>query len=69
VDNDLITYEEAARYLSLPVGSLYSLVHRGEVPHIRMGRRTVRFSRRALASWVAARTVGAVEADRNGASR
>jgi excisionase family DNA binding protein len=56
--NEMMTYREAAIYLTVPIGSLYSMVARGEVPHVRLGKRTVRFRRAALEAWVAARTVG-----------
>ncbi len=48
----LLTYEEAADALHVPVGTLYALVSRGEVPHVRLAKRIVRFRAGELASWV-----------------
>ena len=49
---DLLTYEEAANVLNLKIGTLYALVAQGRVPHVRLGRRLVRFSRVELDAWV-----------------
>lgn len=48
----LMNYREAAEYLCVPVGTLYALVHQGRVPHVRLGRRFVRFDKKMLAAWV-----------------
>jgi excisionase family DNA binding protein len=56
-DNDLLTYAQAARFLNVRLGTLYSLVSRKEVPHVRFGKRLVRFSRQALILHVADRSV------------
>lgn len=50
---DLVGYKEAAAILGIPVGTAYALVHQRRVPHVRLGRRNVKFSRRALAHWIA----------------
>ena len=50
----LITYKKAAEYLDLPVGTLYAWVHEKKIPHVRLGKRTVRFDQDELARWVAA---------------
>ena len=48
----LITYRQAAERLGMPVGTLYSLVSTRRIPHVRLGRRLVRFRRRELEAWV-----------------
>jgi excisionase family DNA binding protein len=50
---DTCRYKEAAIILKLPVSTLYSLVRRKQIPHFRLGPRTVRFSRREIAGWLA----------------
>lgn len=52
-----LTYEQAATYLSLPIGTLRSMVCRAVIPHHRLGPRTVRFDRADLDAWLAARKV------------
>jgi len=42
-DKPLMTYQQAAEILGLPRGTLYALVHQNRVPHIRLGRRLIRF--------------------------
>ena len=61
---DLITYEQCSAILAIPVSTLYSMVNRRQLPFVRLSKRLVRFSRRALAEWVRERSVavrGAVE--------
>jgi excisionase family DNA binding protein len=53
----LITYLQAACLLNMKLGTLYALVAQNRVPHVRLGRRLVRFSPGALQAWVAQRAV------------
>ncbi|MGO9664304.1 MAG: helix-turn-helix domain-containing protein [Polyangia bacterium] len=55
-----IGYSEAAKMLGLPRGTLYWLVNQRRVPHVRLGRRLVRFSVRELQAWLKAHTVPAM---------
>jgi excisionase family DNA binding protein len=57
--NRLMTYDEASQWLGLPKGTLYAWVHDGLVPHVRLGRRTVRFRVKDLELFVAERAVAA----------
>lgn len=50
--SDIMSAEEAARWLHVGINTLYAACTRGEVPHARLGRRLV-FSRSKLAEWVA----------------
>jgi excisionase family DNA binding protein len=49
---DQIEYKEAASLLGVPIGTLYALVARREIPHYRYFTRTVRFSRSELVAWI-----------------
>lgn len=49
---DLLTYADASRMLNMKLGTLYALVAQNRIPHVRLGRRLVRFSRSALESWL-----------------
>jgi excisionase family DNA binding protein len=70
-DDDLLTYAQAARFLNLRLGTLYALVSRKEIPHVRLGKRLVRFSRDALTAMITDRSIrggqdiGAHLVDRN----
>jgi len=55
--NDLVTYAEASKILNLKLGTLYALVAQHRVPHVRLGRRLVRFSRDELQAWVLSHAV------------
>jgi excisionase family DNA binding protein len=54
---ELCGYKDAAVFLGVPVGTLYAWVHQKRVPHVRFGRRAVRFDRAALRAWVESRAV------------
>jgi len=48
----LMAYAEAAEFIGVTVGTMYSMVARRIVPHHRIGRRLVRFSRDDLRAWL-----------------
>ena len=50
--NEYLAYKEAADFLGITVGTLYSMVARKVVPHHRIGNRLVRFSKAELESWL-----------------
>jgi excisionase family DNA binding protein len=52
-----LTYAETSRTFNIPIGTLYALVCRRRIPHIRLGPRLVRFSRRRLEEWFASQEV------------
>lgn len=56
-----IDYTAAAEILGVGVGTLRSMVHRKQVPHIRMGPKLVRFDRDELEQWLHAHSVPANE--------
>jgi excisionase family DNA binding protein len=51
---DVLTVEEARRFLQLGRRQMYEAIGRGEIPHRRIGR-TIRLSRAALTKWLDAR--------------
>lgn len=48
-----LTYAEVSARLGIKVETLYVMVHRGSIPHVRLSRRMVRFEPRVLDAWVA----------------
>lgn len=48
---EILTVEEAAKFLRLGINTLYEAVGRLEIPHRRIGR-TIRFSRTGLVRWL-----------------
>lgn len=56
-DNLLLDYASVGRITKLGAGTLRWLVHERRIPHVRLGARTVRFERRAVERWLAARRV------------
>ena len=53
----MLTYQEAADVMGVKIQTLYTLVRRKQVPHVRLGRRLVRFPRRELEEWIRSRHV------------
>lgn len=53
----LLTYRELSVMTRLPLGTLYSMVSRGEIPHLRIGPRLVRFRIEDVEQWIAAKLV------------
>lgn len=52
LDEPLLDANEAAKLLKVPRSTLYELVRSRGLPHIRLGRRSLRFDRQDLARWV-----------------
>ena len=48
----LLSYSQVAEEYGIKVGSLYAMVHQLRIPHVRLGRRFVRFSRHELERWI-----------------
>jgi excisionase family DNA binding protein len=55
-DNQLINYEQAARYLSVSVPYLRKLKAKGKIPFVPMGR-GVRFRVKSLNEWAERREI------------
>ena len=49
--DEILTVEEAARFLRVGVNQLYDAIGRGDVPHRRIGK-TIRLARSALILWL-----------------
>lgn len=46
-----VNYADAAAYLGIPIGTLRSMVHRKQVPHIRLTAQTIVFDTSELDAW------------------
>jgi excisionase family DNA binding protein len=58
-DEQLKTYDWLELRTGLPKGTLYAFVHDGRIPHVRLGKRLVRFRRRDIEHWLKRHTVAA----------
>jgi excisionase family DNA binding protein len=54
----LLDAREAAKLLHVPRSTLYELVRSRGLPHVRIGRRGLRFTHTDLARWVGENSVG-----------
>lgn len=64
----LVGYADAARYLGVPLGTLYWWVAERCIPHTRLGPRSVRFDLDELRDWVARRHVPPAESSSRGSA-
>lgn len=55
----LLDAREAAKLLHVPRSTLYELARSRGLPHVKIGRRGLRFTRADLAQWVEQNSVGA----------
>lgn len=46
-----LSYKEASSLLGVPVGTIYAWVCLGKIPHYRLSKRLVRFSKQELTKW------------------
>lgn len=53
--DEILTREEVADYLKLPLRTVDYLTASGQLPYSRVGRRLVRFSRQRLDQWFRSR--------------
>lgn len=49
----LLTVKEAAELLNCSASTTYKLIWSGNIPHIKLGSRTVRVPRQGLVDWIA----------------
>ena len=50
-DDRLLTTKEVAEWLGLSIHAVYRKVQQKEIPHLRIGPKTVRFNRARLEKW------------------
>ncbi len=48
----ILDYDQTESFTGIVKGTLYTLVHRRAIPHIRLGGRLVRFKRDELEKWL-----------------
>jgi excisionase family DNA binding protein len=57
MSSQMLTYIEAAEFTGIAVTTLYTMVCRKQIPHVRLGKRLVRFPRAELDAWMRERFV------------
>lgn len=64
MSDDLLNVDEAAAMLGVPRRRMHALLCEGTIPHIKIGKRTLRVPAVELERWVVANTMNAVPTDR-----
>lgn len=59
MNDQKLTYKQTSDETGIPMGTLYTLVFQKRIPHIRLGKRLVRFSSKEIAAWLKAHQVKA----------
>ena len=59
---EILDYRAAAKLTGLPAGTLRALVCRKQIPHYRLGKRSVRFKQSELEQWLRDRHVAPLRA-------
>ena len=59
MNDEMLSYDQAAEFLGLPKGTLYAMVSARRIPHVGPGPRLVRFRLGDLQAWVRSRVVAA----------
>jgi excisionase family DNA binding protein len=50
-EQEFLEYRDLLQY-GIKLGTAYSLVSQGRIPHIRLGKRFVRFSKKSILEWL-----------------
>jgi excisionase family DNA binding protein len=53
----LVSYREVAARLGVPIGTVYAMVAQRRIPHVRLGKRLVRFRPEDVEEYVKSRRV------------
>ena len=59
----LITYNQLEQRYGIKVATAVSLVREGRIPHVRFGRRFIRFDVEQIEAWIARHQVAADQGD------
>jgi len=59
MEEEMLTYAQASKLLNVKVNTLYGLVATNRIPHLRLGRRLVRFRQSEIRTWLDAHSVPA----------
>ncbi|MGE0525671.1 MAG: helix-turn-helix transcriptional regulator [Bdellovibrionales bacterium] len=62
-NSNLVGYKEISDLTGLPLGTLYSMVHRKQIPHFKLGKRLVRFNLRIVKEWLERHSVRSAGGD------
>jgi excisionase family DNA binding protein len=57
MENRYLDYEQAAKLIGVPKGTVFAWVRAKKIPHRRLGPRLVRFDKQELEKWINERTV------------
>lgn len=52
MDRKILTYKQTADLMSISLGTLYALVSQNRIPHLRFGKRFIRFDEEIILKWI-----------------
>mgnify|MGYP001615317030 CR=1 FL=1 len=57
MENSLLSYQQAAQMIGVPIGTVYAWVSQKQIPHVRLGGRLVRFYPDEIRKWLSERRI------------
>jgi len=64
MEKELLTVKQVAEFLKLITLAVYKLTYRKQIPFVKIGRRTKRFDRKAIETWLENSTCNPISAKR-----
>ena len=61
-DSKMINYEKVSKLIGVNVNTIYSMVHKGQIPFYRLSKRLVMFNVDEIEAWMASKKVEAIHA-------
>ena len=61
-DSKMINYEKVSKLIGVNVSTIYSMVHKGQIPFYRLSKRLVMFNVDEIEAWMASKKVEAINA-------
>jgi excisionase family DNA binding protein len=55
--DEMVRASVVAAMLDVPIGTVHQLVHQKRIPHVRLGRRFIRFRRSEIEAWITGQAV------------
>jgi len=52
IEPRLLTTQQVAKYMNIPLSTIYAMVQRKQIPFKRFGTKSIRFDRHAIDKWI-----------------
>ena len=52
IEPRLLTTQQVAEYMNIPLSTIYAMVQRKQIPFKRFGKKSIRFDRQEIDKWI-----------------